>query len=237
MHWLTPLSWSRLTEFVASSSSTTSPWPSILASIRGVKQGPSCVESIAEMSLYSSWQGHNKYYIYCTEGIHSDSKLLNTSEGCCTHTKVLTTPCTEWAKHTCLGTWAKHSHGGRAPEVTEATRNLCTCHSNTYKQLFRSYTDLRQIYNCQMGNKASKCALWGGHHQCMYAHVHVCMYVVCRKCVTLKNAIIVRPTHTLRVESPGILYAKCAHVFVTVLVDMKDAEPELEGDGAIEQGD
>ncbi len=96
-----------------------------------------------------------------------------------------------------------YSHGGRAPEVTDVTRNLCACHSNTFKQLFRSYAGLRQIYNCQMGNEASKCALWGGHHQCMY--VCTCMYAVCRNRVTLKNAIIVRPTHTLRVGSPGIL--------------------------------
>ncbi len=54
MHWLTPLSWSRLTDFVASSSSTTSPWPFRHASIRGVVQDPSCVERVAEMSLSSS---------------------------------------------------------------------------------------------------------------------------------------------------------------------------------------
>ncbi len=59
------------------------------------------------------------------------------------------------------------------------------------------------------------------------------MYVVCRKYVTLKNAIIVRPTHTLRVGPPGILCAKCAHMFVTVLVDVEDVEPDLEGDSAI----
>ncbi len=68
------------------------------------------------------------------------------------------------------------------------------------------------------------------------------MYVVCRKYVTLKNVIIVRPTHTLRVGPPGILCAclslyswMCAHA--CLLVDVEDAEPELEGDGAIALGD
>ncbi len=46
----------------------------------------------------------------------------------------------------------------------------------------------------------------------VYLCMYVCMYDVCRKCVTLKNAIIVRPTHTLRVGPPGIVCAKCAHV-------------------------
>ncbi len=80
-----------------------------------------------------------------------------------------------------------------------------------------------------MGKEASKCAMWGGHlsHVFMYVRTYVRTYI--RTCVTLRNAILVWPTHTLHV-GPRVYYVHVCHS------TPDDAEPELEGDGAIALG-
>ncbi len=112
-----------------------------------------------------------------------------------------------------------------------ATRNLCACHNNNS---FSGHTQSWWIYNCQEGNEATKCAMWGGHmsrvftyvrtyiHKympaCVFTYVRTyihkympaCVFMYVRTCVTLRNAIFVWPTHTLHV-GPRVYYVHVCH--------------------------